>query len=100
MPQPVTLIGVLRCRRAPFCPTIVVGIVSAPPHRPLLAESAECGPSGRSRTNFVIGTSGTALNADVMPLAPKVTSPLRSMFRPWPCISASSVGRPVLCATR
>ena len=67
---------------------------------PFGADSAECGPRGRSSTKFVIGTSGTASNAEVIPLAPNVIVPLRSMFSPCPLISASSVGSPVLWATR
>ena len=63
--QPVTVIFVVCLTTAPFWPVSVVGIVRFCPHMlPFalpgrFAASPECGPSGRSIWNTLIGTSGT-----------------------------------------
>jgi len=49
---------------APFCPPIAVNIVSDFfVHNPELAARIDSGPSGSTRSNRRIGTSGIALNA-------------------------------------
>src|ERR1700722_11463043 len=57
--QPVTVIGVLSCISAPFCPSNAVGIFSVLLHKLPLAARAESEPSGSVSSKLPTGASGT-----------------------------------------
>src|ERR1700730_2505704 len=100
-PQPLTEIFVFCLTTRPFCPVIVVGMISGPAHRFAFAASALWEPVGRFTVMLDTGTSGVAAKFVVvipflMFVFPTtiVRTPLASMTR------SRSGNAPPACDTR
>ena len=76
----------------PFCPIIVVGIVSGLMQRLPFAVSAECPPIGRLTVMLETGTSGVVANVVVVTPLLIFVLPTRITFTPLASITRSRSG--------